>query len=188
MKPFGRPSLPTRTAGSLRQLRGFTLFEVGLALLCLMLLGYIAAAEIRKLQHRAQRDHFITELRSLASIFETYRAQKGEWPAATNAEIRVPRGMESVLAGTRWLAGPPFGGSYDWVPPARSKPDDDDAVEKPRPSGMIAITAFSPNPPLPLTFADLHAIDAKLDDGNLRTGHFKTGFNGWPVYLVPAGR
>jgi hypothetical protein len=50
--------------------------------------------------------------------------------------------------------------------------------------GIIAITAFSPKAPLALTSKDLLYIDSKLDDGNLATGRFRTGFNGWPVYRV----
>jgi len=40
---------------------------------------------------------------------------------------------------------------------------------------------------LQLTPDDLIAIDRELDDGNLATGNFRTGFNGWPVMLVRAG-
>lgn len=194
-----------RPAFGLRRVGGFTLFEVGLTLLALALAGYIALGEVRKFQHRSQRDQFVTELRGLATVFETYHAQKGEWPAATNPEVRTPRGMESVLANTHWRVGPPFGGNYDWfLPPARTtaaendptKPveardreavnlaDAKDAAKSPVPAGMIAVTAFAPNPPLSLTEEDLRYIDAKLDDGNLATGRFRAGFNRWPVYSI----
>lgn len=200
-RPASRSSLPAFTA---RRVGGFTLFEMGLALLAIALAGYIALTEVQKIQHRAQRDRFVTELRGLATVFETYHAQKGEWPAATNAEVRLPRGMESVLANTPWLAGPPFGGSYDWFPPAPTPPEVKDAAKHledreavkpdeekepkktPVPEGMIAVTAFSPGPPLSLTEDDLRYIDGKLDDGNLATGRFRAGFNRWPVYSVSA--
>ncbi len=188
-----------------RRVGGFTLFEMALTLLALALAGYIAVGEVRKFQHRSQRDRFVTELRGLATVFETYRAQKGEWPASTNPEVRTPRGMEAVLANTHWLIGPPFGGSYDWMlAPARpaaadkdpaklveakdreaiNPADEKDAPRSPTPAGMIAVTAFSPNPPLSLTEEDLRYLDAKLDDGNLATGRFRAGFNRWPVYSI----
>jgi type II secretory pathway pseudopilin PulG len=179
--PVARPALP---AFARRRIGGFTLFETGLALLALALAAYIALAEVGKFQHRAQRDQFVADLRSLATAFETYRAQKGEWPAATNAEARIPRGMESALANSPWLAGPPFGGTYDWVPPARTSANDKNAPKDRVPAGMIAITAFSPGLPLALSDEDLRYIDRKLDDGNLATGRFLTGFNRWPIYLV----
>ena len=182
MNPIALPHNRPGAAGAPRSTRGFGLLELMLALLAVALAGYIAISEIGKFQHRAQRAQFIAEVRSLASAFESYRAQKGEWPAATNAEVRTPRGMESALAPTRWLAGPPFGGSYDWMPPPRPLTGDKDAPKKAAPPALIAITAFYPGPPLTLTDEDLRYIDAKLDDGNLATGRFRTGFNGWPVY------
>lgn len=172
---------------------GFTLFQLVLALLALALAGYIAIMEVGRFKHRSQRDQFITDLRQLAAVFETYRSQKGEWPAATNPEVRMPRGMESALAGTPWLTGTPLGGSYDWMPPARVAQADKEpaaaeggkgAGKKAALGGMIAVTAFAPGAPLALTEEDLRYIDSKLDDGNLATGRFRLGFNGWPVYLV----
>ena len=52
--------------------------------------------------------------------------------------------------------------------------------------GVIAITAFPPSPALTLSLADLREIDRALDDGNLATGKFRLGFNGWPVLTVRA--
>lgn len=192
--------------------RGFTLLDAALGILLLGLAIYVAAAEVARLQHRRQRDQFVTDLRALAGIFENYRTQKGEWPAATNPDLRLPPGMESALAGTPWVAGPPFGGTYDWLPPARPAPPAVDpnapAVDKvavvvpstaaneparevaPKPAapGVIGITAFSPSPALSLTAEDLRYIDARLDDGNLATGRFRVGFNGWPVYQINSSR
>jgi type II secretory pathway pseudopilin PulG len=167
-----------------RRAGGFTLVEAGLLLVAVAMAGYIAASEVRKSGHRAQRDQFIAELRTLAAAFENHREQKGAWPPATNPDIRTPLGMELALAGTRWLAGPPFGGNYEWMPPAQMAADRKDAAKGAAPGGYIAVTAFSPSPPLALTPEDLRYIDAKLDDGNLATGRFRTGFNGWPLYLV----
>lgn len=166
------------------------------------LVGYIVTGEVRKFQHRAKRDQFVAELRGIAAIFETYRAQKGEWPAATHAESRIPRGMESALAQTAWSAGSPLGGHYEWMPPPRAVPkvkkaeiapedreaqpetEEKEVVKKPAAGGLIAVTAFSPDAPLELTEEDLRYIDGKLDDGNLATGKFRAGFNRWPVYHV----
>lgn len=175
-----------------------------LALTAMALAGYIALEEVRKLQHRAHRDEFIADLGKLAAVFEEYRGKNDAWPAGTHAELRMPRGMESVLASTPWLTGHPFGGAYDWIPPQapppRAAPPPPDpnapaqlatAAVKPPPAkpprdGMIVVTAFSPGSPLTLTEEDMRAIDRALDDGNLATGRFRAGFNGWPTYLVRA--
>lgn len=166
------------------------MLKLGLALLAVLLAAYIAITEVRKFQRRAQRDRFATEVRELAAVFEKHHAQKGSWPAATHAEARVPKGMEAALANTRWQDGPPFGGNYDWIPPAAAATEgkEEGAEKKPASGGWIAVTAFVPTPALPLTRADLLAIDRQIDDGNLTTGRFRTGFNGWPVYQVTSSR
>ena len=182
------PSFSPRQLVARRRNDGFTLVEAGLVLTAVALAAYVALAEMGKFRHRAQRDRFVEELRGFATAFETYRTQKGVWPAATNPEVRVPPGMESALANTTWQAGPPFGGSYDWIPPSPPAGGAGSAANAVEASGRIAVTAFSPGPPLNLSTDDLLAIDAKLDDGNLSTGRFRTGFNRWPVYLVPVAR
>lgn len=192
-------NLPGPHLGSSERAGGFTLFQLLLAMIALALAAYIAVSELGKFRARAQRDQFVTDLREIAAAFEAYRAQKNTWPPATNPDIRTPLGMESALAATRWLAGPPFGGDYEWqiqVPPRPPAPTDEDLANKPaldaaaiaaanaNVTGLIAITAFSPKAPLALTSKDLLYLDGKLDDGNLATGRFRTGFNGWPVYQV----
>ena len=54
--------------------------------------------------------------------------------------------------------------------------------------GVVTLTAFVPQFPLTLTRADLQRIDRLIDDANLATGRFRTGFNGWPVYLLEAAK
>lgn len=179
--PLSRASQSNRPQ---RRCGGFTLVEVGLVLLALGLAIYIAVSEVKKIQHRAQRDRWVEDLQALAAAFETYRAKKGDWPPATSVEAAVPAGMESALADTAWGKGTPFGGSYEWIPPVRTKIEDREAGKAPASGGTIALTAFSPSPPLELTDEDLRYIDRALDDGNLATGRFRTGFNGWPTYLV----
>jgi type II secretory pathway pseudopilin PulG len=213
--------LSLRRSGRVRAPRhvdGFTVFQLVLATTALALAAHIAISEVGKYRARAQRDQFVADLREIQAAFKTYHAQKGTWPPATNPDIRTPLGMESALAATRWLAGPPFGGTYEWQLPPRPvaptpAPITEDLADKPamadkpaisvnatppptpiatanagsiiyNPDGIIAITAFSPKEPLALTSKDLLYIDSKLDDGNLATGRFRTGFNGWPVYQI----
>jgi len=184
--------LSTRFASPRRRLRGFGLLDLGLALLAMGLVVYIVVGEVRKLQQRGDRTRFVTELRSLAAAFSTYRTLQGEWPPATNPEARMPQGMEAALANTPWLSGPAIGGSYEWVPPAPVKVEDVEAVKEPvklpPAPGRIAVTAFSPDAPLSLTPGDLRSIDREIDDGNLATGLFRAGFNGWPTYTVEVVR
>jgi type II secretory pathway pseudopilin PulG len=166
--------------------RGFTLIDTGLLVLCLGLAGFIAVSEIGKLRQRMKRDAFVSDLRQIAGVLEKYHAQKGEWPGATSPESRVPRGLEAELGQTRWSAGSPFGGTYQWVPPPKAAADASES--KAAAPGILSVTAFSPDRPLALTRTDLREIDQKIDDGNLGTGRFQSGFNGWPVWQVSPGR
>jgi hypothetical protein len=98
----------------------------------------------------------------------------------------MPAGIEDLLKDTNWRKASPFGGSYGWVAPDPVSPPADGSGRGQ--SGAIVLTAFAPSFPLTLSRRDLLYIDARIDDGNLATGRFRTGFNGWPVYLVGEDR
>lgn len=155
---------PGRGGGGGR--RGLVLLELLLILLVLMLAVVLLFMGLGRIRHQARLEQLGTDMQAFAKVFEQARAESGRWPA-TAAEAG-PRLLEG-----RWEAGSAFGGEYGWVPPG--------AADRP---GMITLTAFSPNFPLELTRADLLALDRRIDDGDLATGRFRTGFNGWPVYLV----
>jgi len=73
------------------------------------------------------------------------------------------------------------GGTYRWINTATSKPSPAGLA------GRISLQAFSPADPLQLSGADLLELDRAIDDGNLATGNFRSGFNSWPIMLVQQG-
>ena len=170
------------------RLRGFTILEAGLGMLILLLGVVLALMMTQKIQHRARCDELITDLRAISAAFQSYHQQQATWPAASSGGVAPPHGLESLLKETNWLKGTPFGGSYGWVPPDPSPEPSREADRGWAGSGTITLTAFSPSFPLTLSRADLVYIDAQIDDGNLATGRFRTGFNGWPIFLVKADR
>lgn len=146
---------------------GFTLVELMLTLL----VGVLAVALLftwlgRERQHRGGA-RFIADLQEFATVFQDYKRLHRAWPPPSTGEIPVPRGMEEALVETNWAEPSPYGGRYDWDG-----------------RGAVMLTAFAPAFPLELTRAELLALDREFDDGNLATGRLRTGFNGWPVYLV----
>lgn len=146
--------------------RGLVLGELLLCLLVFVLAGTLLFMGLGRIRHNARLGQFGAELQDFAKIFAQARTENGRWPAtAADAGSRLLDGG--------WADGSAFGGEYGWVPPGTAG----------RP-GMITLTAFSPGLPLELTRADLLALDRRIDDGDLTTGRFRTGFNGWPVYLV----
>ena len=145
---------------------GLVLVELLLILLILVLAMVLLFMGLDRIRHQAQLEQLGTDLQTFTKVFEQARAENGRWPATAAEE-------GARLRDSQWADGSGFGGEFDWVPPG--------ATGRP---GLITLTAFSPNFPLELTRADLLAIDRRIDDGDLATGRFRTGFNGWPVYLV----
>jgi len=148
-----------------RRRRGFSTAEMLLTLLVFALGGVVALTLAGRIRQRLQCDRFIGELRAHATAFEGHHRRHRAWPANA-AEVA------DLRAAPAWAQGSPFGGEYGWTAPELGRP------------GRITLTAFAPNLPLTLSAADLRQIDARLDDGDLASGRFRTGFNGWPVYLV----
>ena len=144
---------------------GFTSGEMLLGLLVVLLAAILLFMVVARFAQRARGERLGRDLQAIAAAFAQARTASGRWP----------QGPEEVphLGETAWADASPFGGHYGWVPP---KP--------PARPGAVTLTAFSPDRPLELTRADLLAIDRLIDDGDLATGRFRTGFNGWPIYLV----
>lgn len=146
---------------------GFTLAEVMLVLLVIVFAGVLVFTVLGRQQRHRSGERLIADLQEFATAFQDYQRQHRSWPPSTNGEVAMPRGLEDVLVKTNWAGGSPFGGSYGWDG-----------------RGAVVLTAFAPAFPLELTRADLLALDRRFDDGDLATGRFRAGFNGWPVYLV----
>lgn len=165
--PTSLPLFPSATRAASASL---TLVEAGLGLLALVLAGVLVFLAGKEWNARARAARCADELRGLAAGFERYRREEGKWPAAATARGAIPAGMERFLAADTWMRPTPLGGHYAWVKAARKNPP------------ALAITAFVPDAPLDLS--QLRRIDALLDDGDLTTGRFRTGFNGWPTYFL----
>lgn len=174
----------TRAAKRCGRAGGFTLLEALLALVIAALVAALIITIIQRSRQRAAVDQLVDDLRNFSTAFQNYHQAQPTWPPSTNGERAIPRGMEAALKDTGWLTGTPVGGNYGWVPPDTANASGEGEAAKWGGSGAIVVTAFTPSFPLELSAADLAYIDAKLDDGNLATGRFRTGFNGWPVLLV----
>lgn len=164
---FPRHSWLTKRRGQGRHHpQGLVLVELMLFLFVLVLTATLALTALSRIRRQARLAQWGADLQSFAGVFEKIRAESGRWPETAAAV--GPRLQE-----TGWGGAPAFGGEHGWKPPqAGGLP------------GRITLTAFSPHFPLTLTRSDLLALDRQIDDGDLTTGRFRTGFNGWPVYLV----
>ena len=175
-------SWPSRNGRS----RGFTAPELSLAALVLLLAAGLALTGMDRLRQRRNCDNYVRDLRVMAAAFDGYFRQHHTWPPSSSAETALPPDLAKALAATPWFTGSPFGGSYAWVAPETAGIADHGPGRAWDGRGAVTLTAFLPQVPLALTHADLLRIDRLLDDANLATGRFRTGFNGWPVYFLEA--
>lgn len=146
-----------------------------------LLMAVVISAVNRRLQQNT-RENFVADLLTAKNAFDSFMRDRGTIPA--DAAIgTIPPGMAPFLANLSWSEPTPVGGNYRWT--YRPGPTRDDA---PAAHGLIEITAFPPSPRINLSFGDLLEIDRKIDDGNLETGDFRIGFNGWPTLRVTPRR
>jgi Flp pilus assembly protein TadG len=153
------------SARRLQRRRGSLAIEMALVLLILMLGGWLAVEVIARVQQRQRCAAFTAELRELAQAIQRL-------PPRTTADATA---LATALADTKWSKGSALGGRYELISSSGGE-------------RVIAVTAFAPDFPLKASRADLLRIDREVDDGDLATGRFRTGFNGWPVYRLEGNR
>ena len=166
--------------------RGFARLEMALGLLIVGFGTVLILTLAGRLQQRRACDDYIRDVRAFSAALADYYQQHKTWLPAMGGDAVPPPEIEEVLKGTSWAKGSPFGGDYGWVPPGGAAGSGAEPGWGGR--GAVTLTAFSPGFPLKLAQADLLYIDRQIDDGNLATGRFRTGFNGWPVFLVGAAQ
>ena len=152
-------------------------------LLLVTIVGLLAVAAglvtLQTQRHEAARDRVTKNFVAGEAAFRAYIEQNGSAPATTDTG-EVPSGMAGFFGALEWSSPSPVGGAFRWVAAADGKGGPTAVVR----GGLITLTAFPPSTPLTLSAEDLLFIDRQIDDGNLTTGNFRTGFNGWPVLSV----
>ena len=135
--------------------RAFTLVELMIVVAIIAVLAALAVPAFARARQRTRAAKFEEAVRIAVGAFEQYAVEHGGYPADVNRGI-VPAGMDSYF-GTKldWTAPTPIGGNWDW-----------DVGNFGIKAGVSVIT---PN----LTDAEMRAIDAQIDDGNLTTGGFR---------------
>ena len=147
-------------SGRLR--RGMTLLELMIVVSIVGLLAVLAMPSFFKSRLRAQDRMFINQLRLLSSeTFETYAMQNGDFPPDAPAGVVPPGVAEYLPRRFDWTKATPIGGQWDWERAAR--PGE-------KIFGIYAgVSVYRPS----RTSAQMRAIDAEIDDGNLVTGTFR---------------
>jgi type IV pilus assembly protein PilA len=137
-----------------RRLAAFTLVEIMIVVVIIGLLAAMAIPAFKRVQESARNNRAINDFRVFSQAFETYSMQNGTWPPNASAGV-VPIGMAGDFKAGTWAGATSLGGRWNWDRNLGSV------------IAGISIQNFN------ATDAQLTLIDAKLDDGDLATGHFQ---------------
>jgi type IV pilus assembly protein PilA len=143
----------------------FTLVEIMIVVVIIGVLAALAIPAFQRVQQAAQTNRAISDFRVFTQAFETYASQVGTWPPNASAGV-VPTGMSGDFKASAWAATTSIGGRWNWDRNLGSV------------SAGISIQNFTASD------AQLAAIDAKLDDGDLTTGHFQKVSSNRVTYIL----
>lgn len=170
------------SAGSLRtprhrastRCRAFTIVQVLVSMSVGSIVLAVCVPKVKKSELQSRATIIVSDIRTFTSAFEGYAQEKGAWPPEADPGT-MPPAMADRLGSTAWLRATPIGGQYNW--------DSDQLHGGTRYRAVISISETGASP-LPLNEEMLKEIDRLMDDGNLDTGHFRTGVNFDPIYIV----
>lgn len=155
--PSPRPPRPRRDA--------FTLVEIMIVVVLIGLLAAMAIPAFKRVQQSSQNSRFVSDLRTFAQGFETYSMKNGAWPPNAGTGV-VPTGMSGEIRDSAWTAAKnSVGGRWNWD------------------FNNNGITASISCVNATVSDAQMTAIDAKIDDGDLSTGNFQK-VNGRFLYIL----
>lgn len=134
---------------------GFTLVEIMIVVVIIGLLAAMAIPAFARVRQSAQNSRFISDLRTFAQAFETYALKNGGWPPNSGTGV-IPTGMTGEFKNADWqTTRNSVGGRWNWD------------------RNLNGFAAAISTTGVTATDAQMAAIDAKIDDGDLTTGLFQ---------------
>lgn len=160
--------------------RAFTIVELMVVVLILSILFATMVPTYQRIQRKARATAVANDFRVFGAVFQAYAHEKGSWPPESGPGV-IPTGISGdELQVSSWTTRTPMGGKFDWennqVHPGGTSPGG-----KWRAALIISGTADAPliiDPDL------LQEIDTLIDDGDLTTGSFRTGFGDCPLLII----
>lgn len=134
--------------------QGFTLVEIMVVVVIIGLLAALAIPAFQRVRQASENSRIVNDIRIFAQAFEIYNTQNGSWPANVGPGV-IPAGMAGDFKADVWQKVTAIGGRWNWD-------KDLNGI-----TASISISNFT------CSDAQLVAIDAKIDDGDLATGYFQ---------------
>ncbi len=138
-----------------RRRAGFTLVEIMIVVLIIGLLAAMAIPMFGRVREHTQNSRFVSDLRTFSQAFETYAMKNGDWPPNAGTGV-VPAGMSGEMKDSAWTTlKNSVGGRWNW--------------DRNNYGGAAVISVANAT----ASDAQMTAIDAQIDDGDLSTGNFQ---------------
>lgn len=148
-----------------RALHAFTFVEAAVVVVIVGLLAVIVVPRFAGAGEDNRAFKAAEDLQQIAGSFDRFRASNGYWPPEIGPG-QMPPEMRSAFRDFNPFAQPtPIGGLYDY----------DNAKDE----GAVIIAIKTASGTAAPNVDDARAIDALLDDGNLRTGNFRAMSDGY---------
>jgi prepilin-type N-terminal cleavage/methylation domain-containing protein len=145
------PTLLSRLA--VRRRAGFTLVEIMIVVVIIGLLAAMGIPALQRVQRASRMTRYMSDLRVFSQAFEQYALENGGWPPNVGAGV-VPASMTTALQISVWTTANTIVGRWNY----------DKNI-----GGVTAAISTTTT----LTDAEMMLIDAKIDDGDLTTGHYR---------------
>jgi type IV pilus assembly protein PilA len=144
----------------------FTLVEIMIVVVIIGLLAAIAIPAFSRVRQKAQNGRFLSDLRTFSQAFETYAQVNGQWPNNSGSGA-IPPGMSGDFNEANWKGRNSVGGRWNWD------------------RNINGVNAGVSTTNVTVDDAQMTAIDAVIDDGNLATGLFQKFGDRFTYILEP---